>query len=292
MTAKQGGYWPIYIGQDMGFFANHGINLDIVITQKSSTETEAVLSGSLDVSSGTPDGFLIALAKGQSTEAIFALRNAPSYSLIAASGIQHVSDLKGKLIGVSAVTSSDAFFVKQMLANDGLSESDYSLIAIGGTPARVAALQSGAIQAALIDQPQDFALISAGFGRLGLSIDVVKDYAWAWGVVRSDWAAANQDAVVRFLKALRQSVTWFYDPANRQQAIDILVRETGVSADDASSTYDIWSKSKELVPDSAPSPTGLQALESFMTANGQFSGLQAPAATQFINVTYLNQASQ
>ncbi len=292
MTAKQGGYWPIYIGQDMGFFADEGVTLDIVVTQRSSTETQAVLSGSLDISSGTPDGFLLALAKGQRTQAVFALRNAPAYSLIGAKGLTSIAQLKGKLIGVSAVTSSDAFFVRKMLASAGLTEADYSLVAVGGTPNRVAALQSGAIAAALIDQPQDFQLLGAGFVRLGLSVDVVRDYAWAWGVVRTDWATSNRDVLVRFLRGLRRSVQWFYDSSNRSKAISILSKETGVSAADAEATYDLWVKTKLLVPDLVPSGAGLVALEDLMTANGQFAGAQPPSPEQFINLIYLDEAKR
>jgi ABC-type nitrate/sulfonate/bicarbonate transport system substrate-binding protein len=55
-TALQAGYWPLYIAQTKGFFAAQKLNVTTLVTQNSANDTAAVLSGSLLVSSGTPDG--------------------------------------------------------------------------------------------------------------------------------------------------------------------------------------------------------------------------------------------
>jgi ABC-type nitrate/sulfonate/bicarbonate transport system substrate-binding protein len=289
-TALQAGYWPLYIAQTKGFFAAQKLNVTTLVTQNSANDTAAVLSGSLLVSSGTPDGFLLALAKGQQVRAVFALRNAPAYSLIVGKNINSWADLKGQRIGVSAVTSSDAFFIQKMLAAHGLQSNDYQLLSVGGTPARVAALQSGGISGSLIDQPQDFAIEAQGFKSLGVSSDVVKDYAWAWGVVTQAYASKHRAAVGRLIKGLQNAVTWFYNPAHRTQAIAILANAASVSTQAAAATYDLWVQKKVLVPNLKPSASGLLALEGLMLSSGEAKGVTLPTPSQFIDLSYLNAA--
>lgn len=289
-TAQQAGYWPLYIAQAKGFFRAQKLTVTTVVTQNSANDTAAVLSGSLLVSTGTPDGFLLALAKGQQVRAVFAIRNAPAYSLIVGKNINTWSDLQGKRIGVSAVTSSDAFFIQKMLAAHGLQSNDYQLISVGGTPARVAALQSGGISASLIDQPQDFALEGQGYKSLGVSSDVVKDYAWAWGVVTQAYASKHRAAVVRLIKGLQNAVTWFYNPAHRAQAIAILAQATSVSTQNAAATYDLWVQKKVLVPNLQPSVPGLLALEGLMQSSGEARGVTLPTPGQFMDLSYLKAA--
>jgi ABC-type nitrate/sulfonate/bicarbonate transport system substrate-binding protein len=289
-TALQAGYWPMYIAQAKGFFQKQKLTVTTVITQNSANDTAAVLSGSLLVSTGTPDGFLLALAKGQQVRAVFALRNAPAYSLLVGKNIDSWADLKGHRIGVSAVTSSDAFFIQKMLAAHGLQSNDYQLIAVGGTPARVAALQSGGISASLIDQPQDFALEGQGYKSLGVSSDVVHDYAWAWGVVTQAYASKHRAAVVRLIKGLQNAVTWFYNPAHRAEAIAILAKATSVKTQDAAATYDLWVQKKVLVPNLQPSRPGLLALQGLMVSSGEAKGVTLPTPSQFIDTSYLKAA--
>ena len=292
MTSRVAGFWPLYIAQQKGFFQQEGVDLKIITVAQSSVQSQVLLSGSVDVVSGTPDGMLLARSRGEDVVAVAAFRNAPVASLVVSTDVKSLGDLKGKRIAVSEPTGSDSFFVREMLRSAGLTERDYQLVTVGGTPNRAAALESGGVAASLLDQPQDFVLARKGFRRLANTMDHVRDYAWSWVTVRGGWAKQNKESLVRFLCGLRTGSAWFYDPANREEAIDILAQELGVSAADAGDTYELWVRVRELAPGMQPSAAGLEQLQRFMTSNKRFEGAAPPAPSTFIDLAYLEEAAK
>jgi NitT/TauT family transport system substrate-binding protein len=290
MTSNVAGFWPIFIAESRGFFTEERIKLDTVVAQTSSRETEALLSNSVDVVSGTPDNMLLADTQGRSVHAIAALRNAPAASLVVSPSIQGFGDLKGKRIAVSEVTGSDAYFVRSMLKANGVDPSQVQLVASGGTPNRAAALQSGAVSAALLDQPQDIQLMQKGLKRLGVTLDYVKDYAWSWLSVEQGHAKTVSDELVRFLRALQKAVDWFYDSRNREAAAALLSQRLSVPADVASATYDLYVKYRSLAPDLKPSSQGVARLEEAMSEGNVFKGATPPDPSRFIDLSYLQKA--
>ena len=292
MTANVAGYWPVFIAESKGYFSQQRITLDTIVAQTSSRETEALLSGSVDVAAGTPDDMLIALTQGHAVRAIAALRNAPAASLLVSQGIDAYAGLSGKRIAVSELTGSDAYFVRTMLRANGVDPQQIQFVAAGGTPNRAAALQSGAVSAALIDQPQDIQLMDGGMKRLGVTLDDVKDYAWSWLSVEQGHGRSMSGVIVRFLRALKQAVAWFYDSRNRSAAADLLAQRLKVSVDVASRTYDLFVKYKSLVPTLEPSAAGVARLEQAMNEGDRFKGTTAPSPKQFIDTSYLQQAGR
>lgn len=51
--------------------------------------------------------------------------------------------------------------------------------------------------------------------------------------MQNDWGRAHPDLATAFVKSYVQAVRWFYDPANKGRAIQILVLETNSNVDDA-----------------------------------------------------------
>jgi ABC-type nitrate/sulfonate/bicarbonate transport system substrate-binding protein len=58
-----------------------------------------------------------------------------------------------------------------------------------------------------------------------------------WGANMS-WAAKNRDLMIAFARTYRRGVKWLYDPANKAQAIDILVRHAKQDPQDSAEAYD------------------------------------------------------
>jgi ABC-type nitrate/sulfonate/bicarbonate transport system substrate-binding protein len=126
-----------------------------------------------------------------------------------------------------------------MLLRGGLGAGDYALVGVGGSRERLAALRSGKAAGALLNAPQDAAAEAAGFARLADSAEIIGRYQGSVGAARRAWAAANADALVRYIRAHVAAVDWLYDSAHRAEAIDILRRRIAdVSPDNAARSYD------------------------------------------------------
>lgn len=252
-------YWEDFVADAKGLWAANGLELETTLTQTSAGGTQALLSDSIEISDHSVDSVILAVERGADLLHVADTVVAPVYSLVATRELRSYTDLKGKNIAISDLRSGPTIILKRMLAANGVKENEVNLIQSGGTPARVAALESGAAQAALLIQPFDFQLLDKGYTLIGYSTDVVKKQTFNAVIVRRPWAERNSDTLVRFLRAKKQAIDWLYDPGNREEAIRIFASRTNSPPDIASRTYDlIIGKIGMFSRDLGPDPEGLQ----------------------------------
>ena len=60
-----------------------------------------------------------------------------------------------------------------------------------------------------------------------------------WGA-NMPWAAKNREVLIAFARNYKRAVRWLYDPANRQQAIDIVVKYARQDPKDTADAYDYY----------------------------------------------------
>ena len=96
------------------------------------------------------------------------------------------------------------------------------------------------MQAALLTQPFDFHAEAQGYRKL-LDIGAYgKEYGFLTVLARPQWLRDNPDTARGYLRALAAAVDWLYDPANRDEAIAILARETKLDPAIATKTYNYY----------------------------------------------------
>ena len=68
----------------------------------------------------------------------------------------------------------------------------------------------------------------------------VRDLPFTGYAANTEWAKTHKTPLLGFLTAMAKGVDWFYQDANRTEAIDILVTESGSSREDIAATYDYY----------------------------------------------------
>src|SRR6266516_6496066 len=161
-------HWPIYIGLTKGYFAAEDVKLDPVFTQSSAALVQQLTAGSIDLalSTGLADP-IRAIDKGAPIAIVRIEMQAPPYALLAKPHIKRWSDLKGKTISIGGPKDITRIYLERMAAPNGLKAGDYDTVFAGATSARFSALQSGAVDAAILLPPFNFYAESAGFTNLG-----------------------------------------------------------------------------------------------------------------------------
>jgi ABC-type nitrate/sulfonate/bicarbonate transport system substrate-binding protein len=287
MTSRTASNWQDYIALRKGWFAENGIDPDIVVTGTTVVSVQSLASGSTDVSYITADSAIAAVEKGADIVAVWGGQNLPVYSLIVQPQIASYEALRGATIGVSALSSGDAFFVQRMMQRAGLRlHDDYDMVPAGGTPERYAALKNGAIAGALLGQPFDTRIVKDGFRRLAISTEAVRYYSWNALWVHRAWARANEDTLLRVLRVMRQAHEWLYDPRNREEAIEILIAELQAEPEEARDAYDLlvqqgtaFSRQGEI-PEEA-----LQTPEDFLAERGEIAQ-PTPPPSKYVDMSY------
>lgn len=224
-----GGFnWPLWVGQDKGFFAANGVEVKITPTPNSVFQIENLVAGKFDIAFSTIDN-VIAYDEGQGEVALpvapdlFAFMGGQygAVRLVTKPEIRTFADLKGKSLAVDAATTGYAFVLRKILQKNGLAESDYTIARVGGTAARAEALMQGKTDGTILTSPLELAPEAAGFHRIANAVDAIGPYQAVLGVARRAWAKDHETGLVGFIRGYVASLAWLADPAHRDEAAAI-----------------------------------------------------------------------
>ncbi len=252
--------WPSNVAIEKGFFAAEGIKPDVVFVQSNAAVIQQLAAASINIStnSGLVDP-IRAIEKGAPLAIIRIEVQKPPYALLAKASIKSIKDLKGKLISLGGAKDITRIFVERMLEPNGVKPGEFDMTFAGATSARFAALQAGAVDAAILTPPYNFHAQSSGFNNLGLAVEYI-DMPFAGIAVNTNWAAMNKGTVEKIISIYTKSIAWLYDPKNRDESIRILMKVSGLKKDDVERSYDFLILGKYFEPTGKVSKARLGAL--------------------------------
>ncbi|MDB5935201.1 MAG: transporter substrate-binding protein [Massilia sp.] len=144
-------YLPLTIAEQMGYFKDEGLQVEISDFAGGAKALQALVGGSADVVSGAYEHTINMQAKGQPITVFVLQARAPQIvfgvSAKAMPNYKSIADLKGKKIGVTAPGSSTNMMASFVLAKGGLKPTDVSFIGVGTSAGALSALRSGQIDA-------------------------------------------------------------------------------------------------------------------------------------------------
>src|SRR6476619_2053681 len=283
---------PILVAEREGYFVREGLDFSMLPVPGGGEKLIAALhDGTADISHAATPFLIQAALAGSDAVAIAAEFNNPIYSLVAKPENKTYADLKGKLIGVAAETGSITIAIRKLLALNGLGREDFRTRFVDGTPERLSCLTAGDCDAVPLGQPQDFVALRRGFRLLGLSTEAVPEYLYTVTAVRRSWAAANKDALVRYVRALSSAFKFIRDPAKRDQLIKTIVETTGFAEANAKLTLALYFEpDRRVLPELGE--INVNGMEQAIALMGEGGILKAPLprAERFVDLQYLQAA--
>ena len=232
--------WPIFIAITKGYMSENGVALDLVAAPSTAAAVQQLAAGSANLASGGLTDPLLAIDKGAQIAVLRIETQVAPYSLWAKPTIKSIADLRGKLISIGGPKDITRIYLERTLIPNGVKPGEYDMIFAGTTGARFAALSSGAIDASLLIPPFSFKAKSIGLSHLADVADYTHDLPFTGYATNIAWATTRRPLLLGFLNAMARGVDWFYQDANRTEAIDILVKESSLSRADVEATYDYY----------------------------------------------------
>jgi NitT/TauT family transport system substrate-binding protein len=224
------------IPQTLGYWKAEGLDLEVTTLEGSTAGIQQLAAGNIQFATVGPETALIAREKGVKIKAFYAISRVTIFRVVAPRGssIQRVVDLRGKTIGVSALTSGAVPVARALLASGGVDpDKEVKWLAVGvGAPAGIAITQKrvdamalwGDFQAGLENRGLQFQEITAPF---------MKDLLGQVVVARDDFLAEHPDVAVSFARGLAKAtlfglsnpeaavrIHWKAYPQTRPQGID------------------------------------------------------------------------
>lgn len=206
---------PVIAAERQGFFARHGLTIEVKRLGAVDKVTAAVKSGELDIAITPPEGAIRDCASGGNLRIIAGNVNRLPLSLIANPRIRRIEDLRGARLGTSSLTEGTALYTMEVLRQHGLRyPGDYEFAVVGVHPARWKALQEGTIDAAVQLIPLNFVAEDAGYANLGEVTDYIPEIVFTAFIVDRVAAERQRSRIVAFLRAVIAGTRWVDDPAH------------------------------------------------------------------------------
>jgi len=143
-----------WITKEAGLFEKHNLDLQLIYIDGGPRAAQALLAGDVSIVQLGGSAPVAARLRGADIVTIGGLMNALAFSLIVHPDIRRPEQLKGKSLAVSRLGSISDYATRKILTKWGLRpDRDVSLLQIpGGSPIRLAAVQSGSV-AGMVGQP-------------------------------------------------------------------------------------------------------------------------------------------
>ncbi|HEX9444808.1 MAG TPA: ABC transporter substrate-binding protein [Candidatus Binatia bacterium] len=218
---------------DKGFYAEEGLEV-LPVQAGMLPGIQGLAAGSFDASQILGQG-AGAILRGLPLKIVMVFDTRPLNWLYANRNIKSLRELRGKQIAVSSFGAALDQMTRELLAKNGLDpQRDVILRALEPTPTRLAALMTGAVDAAVLNQMDALIAKKNGLTEL-LFYGAELEFVAAGAVVAEKTIAERPDFLGRFLRGTLKSLYWF--KSSEAEAVGRLARSMKISAREAAEVY-------------------------------------------------------
>jgi len=232
---------PIAVAEANGLFAKHGIMVHAEKVQDAERLRTAILEGSANVAESRVED-LISMVDSAQADAIGIMGGEElTGEVVAQPNNKSVSDLRGKTIILDNTDSLYGFGMRRiLLLNKIRPGTDCELKLVGPAPERLQAMILNKDYAATIQDPAMTVMAKrAGMVSLG-SLTALLKMDHSQGLVafaQRQWAYQHGNQIKGYIAGYVEAQRWLMSPANKDRAIDIMVKESKLPPDISEETY-------------------------------------------------------
>jgi len=193
--------FPVWMADAGGFYAKEGLKVEVVSMEGGSRGVQVLLSGEIQGMHVGIAPVIQANRAGADIRAITSSANTIPITIFTKPEIKSAADLKGKSVGISAFGSETDIAISLALKKLGLDRKDVTILQIGGSSQRFAALTAGRIDAVPLLEPTITMAKEKGFNPI-LDLAAQKT-PWIFDsiVVTRSYMQQNGETLTRFVRA-------------------------------------------------------------------------------------------
>lgn len=154
---------PLWLAKERGFFLKHGLDVETIYIPSGTMGMQALLGGESKIAASDGSSAVNARLRGAPVKIILGMVNFYPNPFFCTPDIKSPADLKGKKIAVTRIGSSSYTATVMLLKKLGLEERrDYTILQLGSTQNRLAAITKGLIQGTTLSAPESVIARNAG----------------------------------------------------------------------------------------------------------------------------------
>ncbi len=213
-------YIPVILAQQLGFFTKQGIKLQITNVANGSQTFTNMLAGKDDGVAGFYDHNIDLRAKGENTESVVQLNQAPGMvelvSTDKAASITSPAQLANVNFGITGAGSSTQFIADYLAVHNGVPLADFKVVPEQAGATFVAAMQHGQISAGITTEPTISALLDKKLAKVIVDMRSTTGTQAALGgpypgtaiTFPTAWVTAHKATVQKVVNAVVEALQW------------------------------------------------------------------------------------
>jgi len=275
----------VWTAKDTGFYAKNGLDVELVLLVGAPLAVAALVGGETPIVHTGASAVITSNLAGSGAVLIAGAINRFPYVLFVTDQIKRVEDLKGKKFGVSRIGSADNAAAVTVLEKFGIKESEITYVQAGSIPGRLAAMQTNALQATLLQAPETLKAKEIGLRAL---LDFTKlDVEWQQNgvAVTRDYIKKKPDTIRRFMRAYVDAI--HFNLTNPKGAQKILQKYLAIK--DEKSVEEAYNEIVVKLTRRVPYPTepGIQLFLDQLKQKNPKAGQVKPS--EFTDVSFLKE---
>jgi len=220
------GQGKIFIAQDLGYFKDAGLDVELVEFQNSADSSAALRAGKLDFASSGATAPLYHISKGADNIVIVGGVHNEDAALITtpekAKDIKSALDLKGKKVAVVRLSTGDAA-LRGFLVEHGIQPGkDVQIFELKNPPAVIEAVRAGEVDAGTVWEPHVVRAREAGLVVVATSHDLLPNHPCCRLITQREIVEKRPEVIEAFLTAFLRAE--LYGHTHRSEAVDILTK--------------------------------------------------------------------
>jgi len=222
-------FLAIHTALKKGFYTQEGIDLELILMPPTLAST-ALLTGDLDYN-GAVTGVIGAAVQGRPVKVLIFTVARPLEFLLSRKDITDPRQLKGKKIAGSSPGGTVTLLARLVLKHYGFDpDRDVFLNPMGGTgTGRLAALESGVVDASILELPENIIAMERGFNELVFFGDLTEFPQNGFGASEKK-IRENPDEALKMVRATLRGLKFIWDNANRDEVLNIIMKEWKVQS--------------------------------------------------------------
>ena len=228
---------PVFVAQEKGLYKQERLEL-LIIVMDGTVATRAMIGGDIDFNLAFASG-VSAILNGAPVKGVMGITNRGTQSFVVKPEINSAPDLKGKIVGVSGFGGSTHHGALLVLEHLGLDPKEVSILNVGNSSLRLAALRFKKIDATILDTAFVRKAEELGFKRL-VSLADLGEIPSTGITVTTTKLKEQPDQIRRAIRATLQGTSYFKQ--NRSEMISFITRKLGVETKEADELFDLGIK--------------------------------------------------
>ena len=215
------GFLPIHLAYHKGFYREQGIDLETIFMSTQAVNA-AFVRGDLDYSAAV-NGIIQGIVRGAPAKILACAVDRPLQSFVARKDIRTSRDLRGKKVAGSTAGGTATLMADAALKHFGLEPGrDVSVVPLRSN--RLTALDSGAVDAALLGVPENIIAVEKGYNELLFVGDILSFPQNGFGASVKKIQESPEE-VYGMVRAMLRGFLFSLDPRNRDEVVNIIMKQ-------------------------------------------------------------------